>query len=594
MSQVRTLTASLDAVAHRTDTGYSHLVQEKEPAKFVAYAEIARRARRFGAALQAAGVRRGDRVGLILPDSSEFVDAIFGAMYAGAIAVPVYPPMNLGQFEAYLGNTTHILRQAGCSLLVTDSKVRPILGKLMSSVPSVRSVEVYQSFVKQVDERAAPIGVDVKPEDVAFLQFTSGSTSRPKGVTLTHANLIANIEAIGGAAGLQIPEEAYGVSWLPLYHDMGLIGFVFTPIHYRVKGVTFISPLMFLKRPSVWLRQLSERKAMITFAPNFAYGLATTRIKEHELQGVDLSHLRVAGCGAEPIQYETLKAFAERYAPYGFKRTAFLPCYGMAEHSLAVTFVGLDDDLKADRVDPEALAQGEAKPAADGADAVQVVCCGRSFPGHELRIADADGQALPEGRVGQIELRGPSVMQGYWNDAERTAAALKDGWLATGDLGYLKGGELYVCGRIKDLIIIHGRNYHPQDLEWQASQVEGVRRGNVIAFGLHDPQIGRERVIVAAEVRSPEAGDELREKIVARILEALALKVDEVVLLPPGSLPKTSSGKLQRSKTAELFRSGALGKGAGQAGTLDLLKHLATSRWNYIKASFGSRGDSDE
>ncbi len=179
MSQARTLTASLDAVAHRTDGGYSHLVQEKEPARFVPYAEIARRARRFGAALQAAGVRRGERVGLILPDSSEFVEAIFGAMYAGAIAVPIYPPMNLGQFEAYLGNTTHILRQAGCSLLVTDARVRPILGKLMSSVPSVRSVEVYSSFVKQVDERAAPIGVDVKPDDVAFLQFTSGSTSRP-------------------------------------------------------------------------------------------------------------------------------------------------------------------------------------------------------------------------------------------------------------------------------------------------------------------------------------------------------------------------------------------------------------------------------
>ncbi len=369
---------------------------------------------------------------------------------------------------------------------------------------------------------------------------------------------------------------------------------MFTPIYYNVRGVQFISPLMFLKRPAVWLRQMSEQKAMISFAPNFAYGLATSRIKEHEIQGVDLSHLRVAGCGAEPIQYETLKAFADRFAPYGFKRTAFLPCYGMAEHSLAVTFVGLDDDLKADRVDPEALAQGEAKPAAEGTDAVQVVCCGKSFPGHALKIADADGNALPEGRVGQIELKGPSVMQGYWNDPERTAAALRGGWLATGDLGYMKGGELYVCGRIKDVIIIHGRNYYPQDLEWQASQVEGVRRGNVIAFGLHDPTLGRERVIVAAEVRNPEASDDLREKIVARVLEALALKVDEVALLPAGSLPKTSSGKLQRSKASEMFRSGALGKGSNQASTLDLIKHLATSRWNYLKASFGGRAEGDE
>lgn len=588
-----TLTAALDAVAHRTETGFSHLVHEKEPPRLVPYADMARRARRFGAALQAAGVRPGERVGLILPDSSEFVDAILGAMYAGAIAVPVYPPMNLGQFEAYLANTTHILRQAGCSLIVTDAKVRPILGKLLTNVPSVRSVEVYGSFVKQVDERAAPIGIDVKPDDVAFLQFTSGSTSRPKGVTLTHANLVANIEALGGPSGLAVTEDVSGVSWLPLYHDMGLIGFVFAPVYYGTKGILFISPLIFLKRPSVWLRQVSERKAPITFAPNFAYGLCTTRIKDHEIQGIDLSHVRVAGCGAEPIQYGTLQAFADRFAPYGFKRTAFLPCYGMAEHSLAVTFVKVDEDLKADRVDSEALARGEATPS-EGPDPLRVVCCGRPFPEHELRIVGESGEALPERQVGHIELRGPSVMQGYWNDPERTAATLRDGWLQTGDLGYLADGELYVCGRIKDLIIVHGRNYHPQDLEWQASQVEGVRKGNVIAFGVHDPKIGRERVIVAAEVRNPEAGEELREKIVTKILEALALKVDEVVLLPAGSLPKTSSGKLQRSKAAEMFRGGALGKNVGPAGTIDLVKHLAASRWNYLKAAFGGRGEGEE
>ncbi|MDC0670174.1 fatty acyl-AMP ligase [Nannocystis radixulma] len=590
MQRPETLTQALDGAAEgRADGGYSHLVQEKDPVKLFSYAETARRARRFGAALQAAGVRAGERVGLILPDSSEFVEAIYGAMYAGAIPVPVYPPMNLGQFEGYLANTTHILRQAGCALVVTDGKVRPILGKLMSNVPSVRAVEVYQSFVKQVDERAAPIGVDVRPDDVAFLQFTSGSTSRPKGVTLTHANLIANIEALG--AGLLADRETLGLSWLPLYHDMGLIGFVFAPAVLQVRGVQFMSPLLFLKRPALWLRQLSERQANITFAPNFAYGLCTTRIKDHELQGVDLSHVRVAGCGAEPIQYDTLKAFADRFAAWGFNRTAFLACYGMAEHSLAVTFVGLEEDLRADTVDPEKLVHGEAAASAAD-DALKVVCCGRAFPEHGLRIVDAEGQPLPDRRVGQIELRGPSVMRGYWGDAERTMQVLKDGWLATGDLGYLADGELYVCGRIKDLIIIHGRNYYPQDLEWQASQVEGVRRGNVVAFGIEDASLGRERVIVAAEVRTPHA-DDLRDKIAAKILETLALKPDEVVLLGPGSLPKTSSGKLQRHKTSELYRDGQLGKGAIKAGTLDVIKHLATSRWGYIRAAFGSR-DADD
>jgi len=590
-----TLTAALAAVAHREQTGYSHLVHEKEPARFVSYAEMWRRAQRCAAALQAMGVRRGDRVGLILPDSSEFIDCIFGAMLAGAIAVPIYPPMNLGQFDAYLANTTHILRQAGCSVVITDNKVRPILGKLMSNVPGLRVIETYAAALADVAQAAEPAGVVVKPDDVAFLQFTSGSTSRPKGVTLTHANLMANIAAIGSGAGIQISRESSGVSWLPLYHDMGLIGFVFTPIVFDTRGILFISPLMFLKRPSVWLRQLSDRKASITFAPNFAYGLCTTRVKDSELTGVDLSQLHVAGCGAEPIQYGTLRAFADRYAPYGFRSTAFLPCYGMAEHSLAVTFVDLQADLKSDRVDAGALAGRSASPARDGAPAVDVVCCGRAFPDHALRIVDEAGAPVDDRVVGEIELKGPSVMQGYWNDPERTAEAFHDGWLRTGDLGYLVDGELHVCGRSKDLIILHGRNYHPQDIEWQASQVEGVRRGNVIAFGLHHPDLGREYVVVAAEVRQVGEGDGddpsnlMRRQIETRVLEALGLKVDEVVLLPPGSLPKTSSGKLQRRKAAEMYGNGELGKGVGPASKLGLLKHLAASRWGFIKASLGGR-----
>ena len=594
MTSSATLTCALAAVAHRETTGYSHLVHEKEPARFISYAQMWRRAQRCAAAMQAMGVRRGDRVGLILPDSSEFIDCIFGAMLAGAIAVPIYSPMNLGQFDAYLANTTHILRQAGCSVVITDDKVRQSLGKLMASVPGLRAIESYANVLAGVPMAAEPNGVVVRPDDIAFLQFTSGSTSRPKGVTLTHANLLANIAAIGGGAGIQISRESSGVSWLPLYHDMGLIGFVFTPIVFDTKGILFISPLMFLKRPSVWLRQLSEQRASITFAPNFAYGLCTARAKDSELAGVDLSQLRVAGCGAEPIQYETLRAFADRFAPQGFRSTAFLPCYGMAEHSLAITFFDRQAELKADRVDAAALAGRDATPARDGAPAVDVVNCGRTFLDHSLRIVDDAGVEVAERVVGQIELKGPSVMQGYWNDPERTAEAFHAGWLRTGDLGYLVDGELHVCGRSKDLIILHGRNYHPQDIEWTASQVEGVRRGNVIAFGLHHPDLGREYVVVAAEVRQvgdaeDAAGAALRRQIETRVLEALALKVDEVVLLPPGSLPKTSSGKLQRSKAAEMYARSELGKGVGPASKLGLLKHLAASRWGFIKAGLGGR-----
>ncbi|MBL8969968.1 MAG: fatty acyl-AMP ligase [Myxococcales bacterium] len=585
-----TLAAALAAVGEREDRGYSHLRREQESPTLVSYAEMWRRARRFAAGLQALGVRQGDRVGLILPDSAEFIDAIFGAMLAGAIAVPVYPPMNLGQFDAYLANTTHILGQAGCSVVITDAQVRPILGKLLASAPALRVIETHAGLLKGVTERAEPGGVVVRADDVAFLQFTSGSTSRPKGVTLTHANLLANIAAIG--AGLQISSESSGVSWLPLYHDMGLIGFVFAPVVYAVERISFIPPLMFLKRPSIWLRELTRTRAAITFAPNFAYGLCTSRIKDSELVGVDLAQLRVAGCGAEPIQPGTLRAFAERFAAHGLRSSALLPCYGMAEHSLAVTFAGMADELRVDRVDAAALAERRAVAPADAAPAVEVVSCGRVFAGHELRIVDELGAALGEREVGHIELRGPSVMAGYWNDPERTAEALRDGWLRTGDLGYLADGELYVCGRSKDLIIMNGRNYHPQDLEWQASQVEGVRRGNVIAFGLHHPELGREYVVVAAELhREAEASEELGARVQAQILAALALRVDEVVLLPPGSLPKTSSGKLQRSKGAEMFARGELGKGVGPASKLGLLKHLAASRWGFIKAALAGRGE---
>jgi acyl-CoA synthetase (AMP-forming)/AMP-acid ligase II len=583
----KTLVESLREVAEITDRGYTHVVDEKKPREFVSYAEMWRRASQFAAALQDRGLRKGDRVGLILPDSAQFIDAIYGAMIAGVVPVPIYPPMNLGQLDGYLQNTAHILGRAGCKLVVTDDRVRPVLGKILDTAASIRAIETMTRLLAGVAPNAAPRAVDVFPSDIAFLQFTSGSTARPKGVTLTHENLVANIEAIGGPAGISLNSETIGYSWLPLYHDMGLIGFVFTPVHSKVRGVHFMSPLTFLKRPASWIRGMSEARATVTFAPNFAYGLAVARVKPTEIEGADLSSLHVAGCGAEPIQFATLRAFAERYRGHGFRSSAFLPCYGMAEHSLAVTFIGLAEDLTADRVDTEAMAQGEARPAApaQAENVTEVVSCGRPFPGHEVRILDERGQPLGDRRVGEIVLKGPSVMVGYFEDDDATREALRDGWLHSGDLGYLANGELYVCGRIKDLIIVNGRNYYPQDLEWLASQVDGVRKGNVVAFGLTDPadEAARERVIVCAEVRAEEESERIRKDIAEKIAMGLGLKVDELLLLPPGSLPKTSSGKLQRRKTQQLFLDAALAKNAGQASTWGLVKHLAASRWSYLK-----------
>ncbi len=576
-----TLTEALERAATGSRYGFTHLVDERRDPQFVSYGALWGRATRLAAALQERGARQGDRVALILPDSIEFIDVMFACLLAGVIAVPMYPPMNLAQLEVWLAGCGHTLRQAGCCLVVTDGQVRPLLGTVLSSTPGLRGVETCAALLARVAPDARHRAPTIRPDDVAFLQFTSGSTSRPKGVMLSHANLLANIRVIMGGLGVAPDAEWRGVSWLPLYHDMGLIGFVLTPTVLGTVDVTLISPLAFLKRPSLWLRQLSERRAHITFAPNFAYGLANTRVKDAEIVGIDLTDLKVAGCGAEPIQRQTLQAFASRYAAYGLQPGALLPCYGMAEHCLAVSFSGLGRGVRADVVDPHALSAGEAIPPAGDA-VLEVVSCGPAFEGHAVRVVDEEGAVLPEGRVGQLQLSGPSVMQGYWGDPERTAQALADGWLSTGDLGYLKGGEIHVTGRIKDLIIVYGRNFYPSDLEWQASKVEGVRRGNVVAFGLADASIGRERVVMVVESRELADPDALRDAVTAAVLEALSLRVDDVLIVPPGTLPKTSSGKLQRARTAELYASGKLGKTA--SGKLALATQLLASRWSYLKA----------
>ncbi|MEY3211383.1 MAG: hypothetical protein RIT28_1864 [Pseudomonadota bacterium] len=583
MSAPTTLTAALEQAAEGAEGaegGFRHL-RDDGAARRVSFAELYAQARRVAAALQGAGLRQGDRAALILPDAVEFIDTFFGCMVAGVIPVPMYPPMNLAQLKVWLSGCGHTLRQAGCRAVITDAQVRPLLGTLLAETPSLSRVETLASLLAEVGPEASPRAVRVQADDVAFLQFTSGSTARPKGVTLTHQNLIANTTAIGAGLGLTRHDARTGVSWLPLYHDMGLIGCVFTPVVHGLAQVTLIPPLQFLKRPSIWLRQVSETRASFTFAPNFAYGLASARVKDHELEGLELSCLDVAGCGAEPIQAQTLHRFADRYAPLGFRRRAFLPCYGLAEHSLAVTFVGVDDELRVDRLDPAALAEGVARPA-EGEVTLDVVSCGRPFLGHAVRITDPAGEVAPEGQVGQIELAGPSVMRGYWDDPERTDAALRDGWLRTGDLGYLRDGELFVTGRLKDLIIQNGKNYYPTDLEWQASQVDGVRRGNVVAFGIYDAALGRERVVLVVETRAMDRAEALRAEITAGILERLSLRVDEVVLLAPGGLPKTSSGKLQRARAAELYTQGALGQPG--VSTLGLGVQLLASRWGYLKA----------
>jgi acyl-CoA synthetase (AMP-forming)/AMP-acid ligase II len=384
---------------------------------------------------------------------------------------------------------------------------------------------------------------------------------------------------------------------------MGLIGFVLAPLIYRVPCVV-LPPLLFLKRPATWFHAISRHKGTIAYAPNFAYALCVKRIREKELVGVDLSSWRVAGCGAEPIRPETLEAFTEAFAKAGFKKEALLPSYGMAESSLAVAFTEISEGMKTLAVDGEALwATNEAKIVGeDDERAVRLVSCGHEFPDHAIRIFDPeDAQSehpLPERRVGEIRLAGPSVMRGYWEDAERTREAFAGPFLKTGDLGFLHDKRLYICGRSKEVVIVNGRNYYPQDMEWESGKVPGVRKGNVIAFGARDPsgvERDRERVVVAFEAQdaqNPEKAQELCAAVRKAVQEGMALTLDDVVAVVPGALPKTSSGKLQRAKTRELYEAGELlGRtGAREKSTIDLVKHAAISQLSYFKlAVLGGR-----
>ena len=569
------------------------------------YTALERASARYGGALQALGLRKGDRVALILPTNEDFVLCFFGALRAGVIPVPIYPPVGLGQLQTYLDNTRHIVAKSGARALVTSAQIKRLLGTVMSSAPTLEQVVA----VEGIRESLEPLKpVKIAPDDPAFLQFTSGSTSRPKGVTLTHANLLANMKCIM-QDGLHLTKEDVGVSWLPLYHDMGLIGFVLAPLAQRTP-IVFLPPLLFLKRPISWFQAITKHKGTISFAPNFAYALCVKRIRERELEGIDLSTWRVAGCGAEPIRAETLESFADAFTKVGFNRNALLPSYGMAESSLAICFTELAEGMKTIGVDGDVLwAENVAKviPETDE-NAVRLVSCGKKFPHHDIGIFAQDDEEsttpLGEDKVGEIRIKGPSVMPSYWEDAERTKQTFTaNGWLKTGDLGFLHEERLYICGRSKEVIIVNGRNYYPQDIEWAASQVAGVRKGNVIAFGATDRgERDRERVVVAFECQDVPKGIEaaklaeekqpLAAAVRKAVQENMALTLDDVVPLGPGILPKTSSGKLQRAKTRELYESGALTqrKPARDADKIGLLKEAAKSQLSYFKlAVLGGR-----
>jgi len=554
-----TLTEAFARIARRPGRGFRFVGADRTE-HFHDHETMWTEARRRASVLRNdAGVRPGERVALVIPDNREFVLTFFGAVLAGAVPVPIFPRATFRAVEGYVDVLAHIVEASGARVLVCMAANREVLARLdqRPGLPLERILEVETDLL---GSRAPEQPVhEASPDDLCFLQFTSGSTSKPKGVMVTHGNVMANTSAFLGPSGLDRNDDDVALAWLPLFHDMGLIGFVLGTLAHDINTVLFPTPT-FARTPRLWLELLSEHRASITYAPNFGYQLAVKRVRDRDLESLDLSRMRVAGCGAEPIRARTLQEFGERLAPTGFDARAFLPSYGMAESTLAITFHPRWTEMVVDRIDPGAMRDGWAKPITGGrtddGTALEVVSCGVPFPGHGLRVVTDGGAEATDRQVGEIHIQGPSVTQGYFQNPEANAAAFtNDGWLKTGDLGYVADGNLYVCGRVKDLIILNGANHYPQDLEWSVGEIEGVRRGNVVAFSVM--RDGLEQLILAAEGNRGDA-ERLRKDIAQRIAETFGIQPAHVAISPLGTLPKTSSGKAQRAKTKRLYEDGAL------------------------------------
>lgn len=509
------------------------------------------------------GVEPGDRVALMLPTGPDFLGFFFGILWAGAVPVPLYPPVRLDEIEDYLLRQRRILENAGARLLILDPRARTVGAMLHGLVPGLHGVESAPERVLEEPSPAWP----APPEALGLIQYTSGSTGAPRGVALSHANLLANIRAYGER--LAVGPRDVVVSWLPLYHDMGLIGALLGSVYH---GVPLIleSPEDFLGRPSRWLRALARHGGTIAAAPNFAYELCARRIPDEELAGLDLSGWRAAVNGAEPVRTETLELFAARFGPLGFRREALLPCYGLAEASVALTLPPPGRGPVVDRVARRDLeSSGRAVPAELGEEALDFVSCGTVLAGMEVRVVDPAGREVPERRQGRILFRGPSAMQGYFRNPEATAR-VRDatGWVDTGDLGYLSEGELYVTGRSKDLILKAGRNLHPRDLEAAAAEVPGIRRGCVAAFGVPGVEQGTEDLVVVAESRVGDAAERRRlaAAVASRVAAESGLPPDRVLVVAPRRLPKTPSGKLRRSACRDRYLDGTLERPSGRIG----------------------------
>ncbi len=574
-SQPLDATTLVEVLEHhvRTQPDRVHIVLEDEDgsATPITHRALWRAATTVARALRERGLAPGRTVAIMLPTGLGYFASFMGVLLAGGVPVPLYPPMRLDRIAAYVARCTTILDNAQAQLLITFDRAARVADIARDRVASVERVLAVEELLASGDALSVRAALDehgphvaVVATDTALIQYTSGSTGDPKGVELTHAAVVANIRASVAGCGLRDGDVL--VSWLPLYHDMGLIAGWLMPLWYGVPTV-IMSPLTFLARPSRWLRALSEYRATCSVAPNFAFDLCVKRIDDAERAELDLSRVRVILNGAEPILPATLDRFATRFAPVGLRREALFCAYGLAENMVAVAFAPHARGPRIDRIARAPFeASGLAVVAEHDPDALEFVGVGGAVPGHEIQVVDGDGVPVPERQRGTVRFRGPSTFKGYYRRPDATALVKREGgWVDTGDLGYLADGELFIVGRVKDIIIKGGRNYYPHEIEEAAALVPGIRQGCVVAFAVRDDAMGTEQIVVVAETREREAL--AREMLVGKVTESVTTKVgvppDRVVLASPGVVPKTSSGKVQRTACRELYLAGTLERGHG-------------------------------
>lgn len=543
----------LVASAARTEAWGLRLVDTREQESFYPWTRVIARAQQVAGGLSEIGIRRGDAVAIVFPTAIEFFDAFFGTLLAGGIPVPIYPPVRLGRLSEYERRTGRMLHSVGAAVLLSQSRLLRVIEA---------ATDIYRPPLGCLQLSGLPDGVCAPPtpdpDDLSLIQFSSGTTMDPKPVALSHRSLVAQARLLNGYWRDGEGVRHRGVSWLPLYHDMGLIGCVLTALE-RSADLTLIPPELFVARPAIWLRTISKVGGTVSPAPNFAYGLCVDKIRDSELDGVDLSCWKVALNGAEAVSPSVIRSFSRRFARWGFDSTAMTPVYGLSEAALAVTFSDPSKPPKAVGFSRELLMERSIGKSEEGG--VELVSVGKPVPGFTVRVLDPDDRVCEEGEVGRVVVRGPSLMDGYFGRPEDSSTALRNGWLETGDLGFWHCGELYLTGRAKDVLILRGRNHSPEEIEEATGSVAAVRTGCVVAVSQLCEGGASEQLWVFVEARKwvrKSRYKELKSACSRAIIGATGIRPDQVVVVQPGAIPRTSSGKLRRQEALRRHLQGCL------------------------------------